>query len=102
MDNAENLATLGSNTQDEDKQNKKHNPVCAGYHSAQTNKIKCIRHELEVKTIRTSSLCGTRNGHYNTEETYTSNNQQEKAQKIEDNQRKLQQIPFVNSGTPEG
>jgi len=35
MDNPEKLATLG--TQDEDKQNKKHNTICVGHHYAQTN-----------------------------------------------------------------
>ena len=36
MDNPEKLATLG--TQDEDKQNKKYNTICVGYHYTQTNK----------------------------------------------------------------
>ena len=35
MDNPEKLATLG--TQDEDKQNKKYNTICVGYHYTQTN-----------------------------------------------------------------
>ena len=34
-DNPEKLATLG--TQDEDKQNKKHNTICVGHHYMQTN-----------------------------------------------------------------
>ena len=39
MNNPEKLATLG--TQDEDKQNKKHNAKCVGHHYAQmyTNNI---------------------------------------------------------------
>ena len=35
MDNPEKLATWG--TQDEEKQNKKHNIICVGHHSTQTN-----------------------------------------------------------------
>jgi hypothetical protein len=35
MDNPEKLATYG--TQDEDKQNKKHNTVCVGHQYSQTN-----------------------------------------------------------------
>ena len=35
MDNPEKPAAQG--TQDEDKQNKKHNAICVGHHYAQTN-----------------------------------------------------------------
>ena len=35
MDKAEKLATQG--TQDEEKQNKKHNILCVGHHYTQTN-----------------------------------------------------------------
>jgi hypothetical protein len=35
MDNPEKLASLG--TQDEDKQDKKHNTICIGHHYTQTN-----------------------------------------------------------------
>jgi hypothetical protein len=47
------MATLG--TQDEDKQNKKHNTICVGHHICKQTEIKWIRHEpsykqLEVKT----------------------------------------------------
>jgi hypothetical protein len=35
MDNPEKLATLG--TQDEDKQSKKYNTICVGYHYTQAN-----------------------------------------------------------------
>jgi hypothetical protein len=35
MNNPEKPATLG--TQDEEKQNKKHNTLCVGYHYTQTN-----------------------------------------------------------------
>ena len=35
MDNPEKLASLG--TQDEDKQDKKHNTICVGHHYTQIN-----------------------------------------------------------------
>jgi len=35
MDNPEKLATYG--TQDEEKQNERHNAICVGHHYAQTN-----------------------------------------------------------------
>jgi hypothetical protein len=35
MDNPEKLATYG--TQDDEKQNKKHNTICDGHHYMQTN-----------------------------------------------------------------
>ena len=35
MNNPEKLATFG--TQDQDKQNKKHNTICFGHHNSQTN-----------------------------------------------------------------
>ena len=51
-------------TQDEDKDN----TICAAHHHTQTTQA---RHDpfykqLEVKTNRTSFLCGIRNGHHNT------------------------------------
>ena len=66
MDNPEKLAT-----QDEDKQNKKHNKLCVGHHylQASTNNIN------KTRVLQTTGgkdeprivLCGNRNGHHNTE-----------------------------------
>ena len=70
MDNPEKLATYG--TQDEEKQNNKHNTICVGNQCAQTsinsvNKTRAPYKQLEVKTNRTSFSCGNRSGHHNTE-----------------------------------
>ena len=70
MDNPEKLATQG--TQDEDKQKKKHNTINVGHNYTQINTNNVNKHEpsykqLEVKTNRTSFLCGNRNGHHNME-----------------------------------
>ena len=60
MDNAENLATLGSKTRDEDKQSKNTTQYATGHTTLRKEKqIKYIRHEpsyqqREVKMIRTS------------------------------------------------
>jgi len=66
MDNPEKLTTWG--TQDEEK----HNTICVLHHYTQTNTNNINKHEpsykqLEVKTKRTSFLCGNRNGFHNTE-----------------------------------
>ena len=47
IDNTEKLTTLG--TQDDDKQNKKHNTICVGHHHGQTNNH--IRHEPSYKQL---------------------------------------------------
>ena len=65
MDNPENWQ------QDEEKQKKivldttrhKQTKICAEHHYALANTTK----QLEVKTNRTSCLCGNRKGHHNTE-----------------------------------
>ena len=51
------------------KTKQKHNTICAGHHYAQTNPYNVNRpyKQLEVKTSRTSFLCGYRNGHCKTE-----------------------------------
>jgi hypothetical protein len=51
----------------------KHNAICFGHHNTQTNTLNVNKtcepsyKQLEVKTNRTSSLCGNRNGHHTTE-----------------------------------
>ena len=86
------------------KTNQKHNIICVGHHYAQTN---TKRHappykQLEVKAIRTSYLCGNRNGHHNTEfrniKTHNRTTQQFKEMSMTE----LNKKPRVNSGAREG
>jgi hypothetical protein len=70
MDNQEKLATQG--TQDGEKQNKDIIQYMLDIIIRKQTQITLIRHEpsykqLEVKTNRTSFLCGNRNGHHNRE-----------------------------------
>jgi hypothetical protein len=70
MDNPEKLATQG--TQDGEKQNKDIIQYMLDIIIRKQTQITLIRHEpsykqLEVKTNRTSFLCGNRNGHHNRE-----------------------------------
>jgi hypothetical protein len=70
MDNPEKLATYG--TQDGEKQNKDIIQYMLDIIIRKQTQITLIRHEpsykqLEVKTNRTSFLCGNRNGHHNRE-----------------------------------
>jgi hypothetical protein len=60
MDNQEKLATKG--TQDEEI----HKTICVGHHYTPTNTNNVNKtKQLEVKTNRTSLLCGNLNGHHN-------------------------------------
>ena len=66
MDNPEKIAKLDKQDTRQRQINKKHNTI------RKQTQIMEIRHEpsnkqLEVKTNRTSFLCGNRKGHHNTE-----------------------------------
>ena len=70
IDNSERLATLG--TQDEDKQNKKHNTLCVGHHYLQANTNNANKTRVLLQTTGGNDelnivLCGNRNEHHNTE-----------------------------------
>jgi hypothetical protein len=70
MDNPEKLATWG--TQDEDKQNKKHNTLCVGHHYLQANTNNANKTRVLLQTTGGNDelnivLCGNRNEHHNTE-----------------------------------
>ena len=49
MDNTEKLSTLG--TQDEEKENKKHNTIYVGYHYTQTNTLSLYCHGAVLSVI---------------------------------------------------
>jgi hypothetical protein len=70
MNNPEKLSSHG--TQDEDKQIKKHNTICAGHHYRQTNANNVNKTQALLQTTRgkdepNNVLGGNRNGHHNTE-----------------------------------
>ena len=72
------LVSSNSSYQDE----KKHNTICVGQHYAQTstdnvNKT-CALLQMEIKTNRTSFLCGNCNGLHNTEFRTTNSNVNER------------------------
>ena len=59
-------------TQNEDKQNKKHNTIYVGHHFKQTNTNNVNKTWVLLQTTggeddRLSFLCGNRNGHHNME-----------------------------------
>ena len=102
MNNPEKLATLG--TQDEEKQNKKHNTICVGYHYALINVNKTWallqttggKDESNIVFMRKS----WRTSQHGSQNVKTHNKKTQKTKKMSNTD--PTQNPAVNLGAREG